>query len=168
MVPRSFALVLLVAFAASAGSPAWPGELPRLRLFDPLDTEFTDARLKPRGVVVVATAPTKAQGDAQEAWHQAFEAQTVDQTGPAVVMLEDMSQSWFRPIVIARMKERYRPGAPITLLLDESGATRRAFGVPENATVAFAFAPGGRLVAVETGSASPARALKLLDAARQQ
>jgi hypothetical protein len=161
-------LSLLVALVASAAAPSWPAALPSLSLLDPLGTIFSDAQLKPRGVVVVATAPIKTQGDTQKAWHDALLAQATDKTGPAVVMLEDMSQSWFRPIVIAEMKKTYRSGSRIVLLLDENGATRKSFGVAEDATVAFAFAPGGKLVAVETGAASPERALKLLEAARQQ
>lgn len=159
------ALVLLVA---SVGSAAWPGALPRFRLLDPLGAEFTDEQLAPRGVVLVVTAPTNSQGDAQREWHAALEAHSAAQRAPVVVMLEDMSQSWFRPMVIAEMKKRHRPGAPIVLLLDESGATRKACGVAENATVVFAFAPGGKQVAVETGSPSPARVLRLLEAATRQ
>ena len=161
------ALILLGGLVASAGSAGWPDALPRLKLLDPLGTEFNDEQFKNRGVVLIATAPIKDQGDAQQAWHDALEAHA-DKTGPAVVMLEDMSQSWFRPIVLARMTELHRPGAPIVLLLDESGATRKNFGVAENATVVFAFSPAGKLVAVETGPASPERALKLLDAARRR
>jgi hypothetical protein len=168
MSRRLALLSLLVALVASAGSPAWPDALPTLSLLDPLGAQFSDAQLKPRGVVLIATAPIKTQGDTQMAWHRALLAHTTETTGPAVVMLEDMSQSWFRPIVIARMKETYRPGSRIVLLLDENGATRKSFGVAEDATVAFAFAPGGKLVAVETGAPSPERALKLLEAARQQ
>jgi hypothetical protein len=168
MSRRLALLTLLVAFVASAGSAPWPPALPTLSLFDPLGTQFSDAQLKPRGVVLVATAPIKTQGDTQKAWHDVLVAQATDKSGPAVVMLEDMSQSWFRPIVIAKMKETYRPGSRIVLLLDENGATRKSFGVTEDATVAFAFAPGGRLVAVETGAPSAERALKLLEAARQQ
>ena len=162
------ALILLVALAAAAGPPAWPEALPSLRLLDPLDTEFTDAQLTPRGVVLVVTAPTHAQGDAQKAWGNALATHAGSKTGPVVVMLEDMSQSWFRPIVIGRMKDAYRPAGSIVLLLDESGATRKALGVAENSTVAFAFAPGGKLVAVETGAASAERALRLLEAARRR
>jgi len=159
------ALVLGVGVAAWGG---WPDVLPGLRLPDQYGTEFADEPLKARGVVLVVTAPIAAQGDAQRAWHDALGASAADKSGPAVAMLEDMSQSWFRPMVVAEMKRQHPSGAPILLLLDESGATRKAFGVAENATVAFAFAPGGKLVAVETGPASPERALKLLHAARKR
>lgn len=169
MSRAALAILLLIAVAASAGpTTAWPDALPRLRLLDPHDTEFTDEQLTRRGVVVIATAPTLSQGDAQKAWSDALEVHTADKSGPALVLLEDMSQSWVRPIVLGRMKAEYRSGARLVMLLDESGATRKALGVRENATVAFAFAPGGKLVAVETGSASPERALKLFEAARQR
>jgi len=169
MFKRGPVLIVLVALAAAAGTaPVWPQMLPRIRLLDPLGTEFRDDHLKPRGVVMVVTAPIQSQGSAQQAWHDLLVASHKGEQGPAVVMLEDMSQSWFRPVVLARMKDVYRPGTAALLLLDENGATRKAMGVSEDATVAFAFAPGGKLAAVETGAASHERAAKLLEAARQQ
>lgn len=162
---RIVPVVLFLALVASAAS-TWPETLPSLKLKDPLDAEFTDAHFKPRGLVLVATSPIESQGRTQQAWHAELSTH-VDRSGPALVMLEDLSQSWFRPLVLAKMREEYRRGAPIVLLLDESGATRRAFGVAENATVAFAFDRSGKLAAVETGAPTPERTRKLLDAARR-
>ncbi len=166
MFRRGLALVLLSSVATSAGPAPWPDVLPRLRLLDPLGTEFSHEQLTPRGVVLIVTAPTQAQADAQQAWRDALHLHAKYTTGPAVVMIEDMSQSWVRPLVLARMKQVYRPGG-IVLLLDESGATHKSFGVAENSTVAFAFTRGGKLGAVETAPASHERALRLLEAARQ-
>jgi hypothetical protein len=160
------ALFLFVALLADAGTERWPSERPSLRLADPHGVEFDEGSLRSRGVVVVATTPTHAQGDAQKAWHDAL-APRLEPTGPAIVILEDMSQSWFRSVAVETMKQRHQPGSPIALLLDENGATRRTLGVSENATVVFAFGPSGHLAAVQTGAASPERALELLDAARR-
>jgi hypothetical protein len=155
--------VLLVSGAVAAS--VWPEALPDLRLKDPLGKEFTSSQLSERGVVVLVTAPNLSQGATQEAWDAAFRGAKRDPEGPAVVILEDMTQSWFRPLVLGRMKETYKPGASIVLLLDEVGTTRKAFGVPDNTTVAFAFAPGGKRVAVETAGATVERAQKLLTSA---
>lgn len=158
--------LFLFAFAAVAAGPAsWPSVLPVLRHLDPHGEEFTEALLKERGAVLIATAPNLSQGGAQNAWNEAYRAVRRDAEGPVVVLLEDMSQSWFRHVVLARMKESYRRGQGMLVLLDESGSTRRALGVPENTTVAFAFAAGGALVAVETGQATAERFAKLLRAA---
>lgn len=159
-------LPLLLATPASAADSPWPAALPALRLLDPLGHEFTDAQLAVRGAVVIATAPTQAQGDAQQAWSDALDTVAPDAGRPLLVLLEDMSQSWFRPIVLSRMRSAYRPGAGLLLLLDEHGAVRKALGVKENATVAFAFAPGGRLSAVETAPATAERARRLVAATR--
>lgn len=159
-------LTLLSALAAAGEPTPWPGALPALKLKDPLGREFTDAELKARGAVVVVTAPTHAQGGAQQAWNAALQAVKPGAQGPALVFVEDMSQSWFRAAVLAHMKNVYKPSAEQLLLLDEAGATRKAMGVPENATIAFAFAPGGRLVAVQTKEGTVARAEELVRAAR--
>lgn len=165
---RAFMLVVLLALLLGSGEPSARLEaLPRLALLDPLGAKFSDEDLRPRGVVVVVTAPIATQGDVQQAWHDALAPHALDPRGPAIVILEDMSQSWVRSIVIARMKAVYRPGG-VVLLLDEDGAARKSFGVGENATIAFAFAPNGKLVAMETARASPELASKLVKAARKQ
>lgn len=164
LMSRAAAAFLVIAStlaAAGAASP-WPGALPRLKLADPLGTEFTDEQLTARGAVFVVTAPTLSQGDTQQGWSAAFK----DAPAGAVVFLQDMTQSYFRPIVISRMKSAYRPGVGSVLLLDETGATRKALGVGENATVVFAFTAGGKLAAVETAGPSAERAERLLRAAR--
>ena len=55
---------------------------------------------------------------------------------------------------------------PPVLLLDETGDVRRALGVAENATVAFAFGPGGELLAVEQQPGTKDRAGRLWTVAR--
>lgn len=157
--------VVLTTVAALAGGPAWPRALPQLKLADPLGTEFTQAQLSARGAVLVVTAPSYSQGGAQQAWSEAFKALERDAAGPTLVFLEDMSQSAFRPLVLSRMRAVYKPGQYL-LLLDEDGRVRESLGVSEDATVAFAFGPGGTLRAVETGAASAERAQALIEAAR--
>lgn len=159
-------LVLVLLVASVGAAEPWAQTLPTFRLLDPLDRAFTSAQLAQRGAVVVVTAPTHSQGDAQQAWSDALDTLPADDKGPALVMLEDMSQSWFRGIVLSRMKASYQPGSRLLLLLDEGGRTRKALGVPEARTLAFAFGPGGKLMAVETGEANAERAKKLLEAAR--
>lgn len=162
---RAVSLLSLLFAAVAAASSAWPAALPQIRLSDPLGKEFTGTQLSQKGVVVLVTAPNLSQGGAQEAWDAAFRGAKRDPDGPAVVILEDMTQSWFRPLVLGRMKESYKPGASIVLLLDEAGTTRKAFGVPNDTTVAFAFSADGKLAAVETARATVERAQKLLTAA---
>jgi hypothetical protein len=167
MRPAAPALLLLLVTAAFGAPPSsFSPTLPAFRLVDPLGRTFSDAALSERGAIVIVTAPTLSQGDAQVAWSEALHVLEPGEQGPVRVMLQDMSQSWFRPIVMSKMKERYRADGPVVLLLDEGGVTRKALGVGEAVTMAFAVAPGGRVVAVETGAGTPERAKKLLDAVR--
>lgn len=157
-------LALLLVLGAHAGG--WPEVLPSFRLRDHLDMVLTHDALRAQGAVVVVTAPTQAQGGTQRAWHEVLKA-NAGHAGPMVVMVEDMTQSWFRHLVIARMKEENPTGGRVKLLLDEDASVRKAFGVTEGATVVFAFAPGGRRVRVETGTPTLDRAKGLLSAASQ-
>lgn len=161
------ATLALVTFAALGAAPSpWPTVLPALRLADPLGTEFTESQWSTRGAVVVVSAPNVSQGGAQQAWTAAFDGLKREGAAPMVVFLEDMSQSYFRPVVVSRMKAAYRPGSGLLVLLDESGDARQALGVSENATVVFAFGPGRKLRAVETRAATAERAEALLRSAR--
>jgi hypothetical protein len=165
-VPRLAVLMFVLSSLSASAAEPWAQTLPSFRLLDPLDRAFTHEQLAERGAVVVVTAPTHSQGDAQRGWSAALHSLPADDKGPTLVMLQDMSQSWFRPIVISMMKSRYRPGSRVVLLLDEGGVARKALGVPEARTLALAFGPGGKLMAVETGEPSAERAKTLLDAAR--
>jgi hypothetical protein len=160
---RLAAIAALLSLAA--GSP-FPQTLPAFTLQDPLGKTFASAALVRRGLVVVVTAPTYSQGDAQESWDRAFDGLAWSEDGPTFAMVQDMSQSWFRKTVLGRMREKYDGKSPPWLLLDEDGSVRRAFGLEKNATVAFAFSPGGRRLAVETGAGTKERAERLLAAVR--
>ena len=160
-----YLIALVSVLAAGAAEAPWPKALPVLNLNDPLGNAFTQEDLGRRGAVVIATAPCLSQGDAQKAWDVALRGARPNPAGPTIVLIEDMTQSWFRPMVLDRMRDGYKKDNLVRLLLDESGAIRKALGVGENATVAFAFAPGGALVAVETSGGTVERAQVLLKAA---
>jgi hypothetical protein len=161
---RRLLLVLLVVATPAGADEGLARALPAFRLVDPLGRPFTDAELRERGAVVVVTAPTHSQGDAQYAWSAALRSLEVAADGPRLVLLEDMSQSWFRPLVLAKMRESYGPKARLVLLLDEGGLVRKALGVKEATTLALAIAPGGAIVAHETLAGTPVRAQRLLEA----
>lgn len=160
-------LAAVAALCSLAAGPVFPETLPAFSLADPLGKTFASAALVRHGLVVVVTAPTYSQGDAQEAWDRAFDGLAWPEGGPTYAMVQDMSQSWFRKTVLGRMREKYDGKAPPWLLLDEDGSVRRAFGLEKNATVAFAFAPGGKRVLVETGAGTKERAERLVAAARE-
>lgn len=162
--------LVLLATAALAGDERWPDTLPAFSLQDVSGVTHTQDDFLAHGGVIIVTAPSLSQGEHQTAWDKALGPYPWPAGGPRFAMVQDMSQSWFRGVVLSSMKERYDPKLQPWLLLDEQGAVRRAFGVGEDLTVAFAFAPGGRRLGVETGQGSKERAARLvklvLDASR--
>jgi len=152
----------LFAAVALADHERWPEALPAFSLQDVTGVAHTQADFLAHGGVIIVTAPRLSQSDRQVSWDDAVAALPVLPAGPRFAMVEDMSQSVLRGLVISTMKERYDPKRDPWLLLDEQGAVRKAFGLAEDMTVAFAFAPGGRRLAVETGPGSKERAAQLL------
>jgi len=158
--PHLLLLAALVGFLF----PDAPG-LPAFSVKDCRGKVYTDFDFRARGLVLVVTAPTYAQGDAQKAWNRALDPLAWPEGGPYYAFLQDLSQSWFRGVALAEMRQRYDP--PPLLLVDEDGSVRAALGFPAGATLVAAYAPGGRLVGVETNGASAVRAKNLWGLARQ-
>lgn len=156
---------VLALTAPAADAPAWPDELPALKLLDPTGVSYDEVALKERGAVVIVSTPTPSQGDAQRTWDAMLAPLAGKQEGPTIVIVQDLEQSWMKPVVLAHIKSVYRTGG-IVLLLDDAGALRKALGVGRDTTVAFAFAPGGKRAAVETGKGTIELAQKLVKAAR--
>ena len=162
MRPRSAVVLYLLATAALAGDERWPASLPAFSLKDVSGFTHTADEFLAHGGVIIVTAPNLSQGDAQHAWDAAFNGVAWPAGGPCFALVQDMSQSWFRGIVLGEMKEKYNPKGQPWLLLDEQGTVRKAFGLGENETVAFAFAPGGKRLGVETGTGTKERAARLV------
>ena len=152
--------LLALAVAHAADRPRLGARLPDFALRDPAGTQFTSAQLAPKGLVLVVTAPTMDNRDAQRDWSEALQDARPD-GAPPPVFLEDMSASWFPGTALERMREKYRPGGDTLLLIDPEGRVREALNVEKGETVVLAFAPGGRLAFVETADPSPHRAQRL-------
>jgi len=149
----SLALLLLAA------TPEPGARFPPFTLTDPRGRTFTEEALRGRSVVLVVTAPTLDQGDAQEAWSRCLDALEWPADGPFYAFLEDFSQSWFQDLALGQLRARYDP--PPWFLLDRDGSLRRALGVPEGTTLVLIYDARGLLVAVERGAPTPARARAL-------
>lgn len=128
-------------------------ELPAFALEDPLGTRHDIHQVAKRGLILVVTAATQAQGDAQEGWNDQLVA-TMPAGGPRLVLLEDLGPGLFDDTARERMREEYDPHRPPLLLIDPQGQARRALGVEEDATVVLAYRPDLRLASVERGEAS--------------
>lgn len=135
-------------------------ELPALSLQDPLGTKHDVRQVAEQGLVLVVTAATQAQGDAQEGWNEQLLA-TMPSGGPRLVLLEDLGPGLFDDTARERMREEYDPHRPPLLLIDPQGQARRALGVEEDTTVVLAYRPDLKLARVERGEASRERAERL-------
>lgn len=161
IVALAVALAPLVALAADG--PRVGQVLPEFALRDPAGVQFTHKKLASRGAVIVVTAPTLANRDAQRGWADALQ-KTRPQNGPFLVFVEDMSASWFQETALERMREKYTPGQETLLLIDPEGRVRKELDVPKGETIVLAFAAGGRLAYVEEDGPSPHRAARLWQA----
>lgn len=154
-----FATALCLS-AASAG-PSKPRRLPDFSLRDPVGRLHTRATLARDGVVLVVTAPTVSEEDAQRGWDAQLRKARPRAVGPRLVFVEDLDQSWFPDMAVEAMKESYVPGQDPVLLLDRRGSLRRALGVGEGATVVLVFDARGLLVHAERGEPATAAARRV-------
>ncbi len=139
---------LLATMSAAAWADATPQptkQLPQFSLRDPHGTPYTNDELLRRGTMIIVTAPTLAEGDKQSEWEKYLGAHW-QPDGPVLVLVEDMTQSWFPETALSRMREEYRSGRGLLMLIDDQGRLRAALGTEEGETCVLAYARGGRLV----------------------
>lgn len=128
--------------------------LPDFRLEDPAGVVHTRATLASGGLVLVVTAPIITTERAQRGWDEHLGRERPAATAGRLVFLEDLSQSWVKPMVLIAMRREYVPGKEPVLLLDTDGAIRKALGVEKGTTTVFVFDEQGTLRATERGPPS--------------
>jgi len=164
---RAPALLLAAALvgpaAAAAGDEEYAPELPEASLEDPLGTQLSLRELARArgGLVLVVTAPTLANEDAQEGWDEHLRAARPAEDLGRLVFLQDMEPSWFEDTALERMREAYDPDDEPILLIDPEGDVRAALGVEEDETVVLVYDGAGRFVRAEEGEPSRSRARRL-------
>ena len=146
--------------------------LPDFNLRDPAGTSHTRGVCR-NGAVIIATAPTLKHGDRQREWQQTLKERFADwaPNGPALILLEDMTQSWFKSKALKKMREKYVSGKQPILLIDEQGAVRRALEAKKNAlknrTVVLVYDPDGKLVHWEREEVKAADVSKIIDLVKE-
>jgi hypothetical protein len=117
------------------------------------------ALAKEGGAVLVVTAPTHKNGDAQQGW--AEHLLTLQPSGKAhLVFIEDFGPSWFPGIARDEIRKRDNPYADPVMLIDEEGRVRKALGAREDETIILVYrADLGLALAIE-GEPSRAAAEK--------
>ena len=106
------------------------------------------------GLVLVVTAPIITCERAQRGWDDHLGRERPAGTSGRLAFLEDLSQSWVKPMVLIAMRREYVAGKEPVLLLDTDGAVRKALGVEKGATTVFVFDAQGQVRAAETGAPS--------------
>jgi hypothetical protein len=166
----AFWVALGGAALLSIGGMAAAEQIPEFSLKDPAEGVHTQKELLERGAVIVVTIPNVKHGENQERWTNGIK-KALPETGPRVVVLEDMSQSNVREKAMKSMKEKYQPGQRTLLLVDPTGETRRAFGVPQDETAVLVCNREGAVIHRVVGVTVPdevKEALKRLVKAAQE
>lgn len=150
MSPRLSYPVMLIS-AVALGAPAIRADdvrfattLPDFSLADPAGKVWDRDEVLRHGVVLVVTAPTWSQADAQQEWSEHLSRERGGDPG-LVLFIEDMSQSAIESWAESEMESAYEPGSPLIPLLDRDGSLRKAVGVAEDETVILAYDSRGRL-----------------------
>lgn len=150
-----FALALVVSVLAE-DKTGYRASIPAGSLPDPHGNVYsTDGKLS-RPVLGIFSVPNLTQGARQEKWadYLADQEETRVPSGVGFYLIEDMEATAFREMARKRMEQVYKTGARPVVLLDEKGAMRKKFGIPEGKTVILLYDKKNHLRYVEEGPAT--------------
>ena len=111
------------------------------------------ALAKEGGIVLVVTAPTRKNGDAQQGWSEQLMA-THPGGKARLVFVEDFGPSWFPDTALTRIREEANPAHDPVMLIDKDGKVRKALAAPEDATVVLVYRTNLSLALVIDGKPS--------------
>jgi predicted transcriptional regulator len=117
-------------------------------LVDPSGATHTRQDVAGRVVVAIFSAPNMTQGGRQEKWSDLLSTQADTKVSDkvALVLVEDMTQAgMFRGMALDDMKKQFSPKERPFLILDETGAVFKKFGMPENKTGILIYDKKGNL-----------------------
>ena len=141
----------------NSGAARYAQELPDFSLPDPDGIKHTKKSVLKDGVVFVVTSPILSQSDEQKDWAKML-ADSRSGAKAQLIFLEDMQPSNFKGAARSKMKQQFKPGQALLLLLDEKGKLRRGLKVTEEDTVVLVYDTHGKLIHAESGNPSAERA----------
>ncbi len=121
-------------------------------LDDPSGASHTRQDVAGKVVVAIFSAPNMSQGNAQEKWSDLLANQPASKVSDQVVLalVEDMSQAGlFKGMALDDMKKQFTKGTRPLVILDQTGAVFKQFGVPKNKTQILIYDKTGTLRDVE-------------------
>jgi len=153
-----FVLVTATLFTKTLyAAGGYPESVPAFTLNDPAGGSHTnESVLKdiPKGLVVIVTIPNAKHGPMQSRWQSKLMKKNWPE-GMKMLLIEDLSQSGMvKDKAQKGMKDGFKPGKEPLLLVDETGAVRRTFGVEQDMTVCLVFDKTGKLVHSEDAQSS--------------
>lgn len=151
---------LVVVLGCYGNATANAQDLPYFTLKDPIGNLHCSTEIGKYGLVLVVTAPILSNESFQKGWDRFLPA-FKPATKARLFFIEDMAPSLFKEMALSQMKKGYRPNGDPTLLIDNTGAVRRALGVAEKQTVVLVFDASGKLVFKEAGRPSAASAKRI-------
>ena len=125
--------------------------LPSFNLPDPSGASHTNAELNGKKTIIVVTVPTKEQGGNQKAWVSGI----IEQNPGAgkdynLILLQDMTQSGNKEMVMDNLKKSWKPGNPTLILVDDAATFRSALeaqrGLMTDKTTVLVYDESGKLV----------------------
>jgi hypothetical protein len=159
---RILSLTLLLAFVLTSFVRADdemvvpPGNYTRQlgngSLADPSGVAHTRREAKGQVIVAIFSIPNMSQGNYQEKWANllAHQSDTKVSNRVFLVLFENMAQAgMFKGIARSDMKEQFTRGSRPLVVLDETGAIFKKYGVPPDKTEILIYDKTGALVDVE-------------------
>ena len=122
-------------------------------LADPSGVTHTRLEVKGKVVVAIFSAPNMSQGGQQEKWSNLLATQPTTKISDSVALflVEDMSQAGaFKGIALDNMKKQFTPNSRPFLILDQTGAILKEFGVPRGRTEVLVYDKQSTLRDVDT------------------
>jgi hypothetical protein len=121
-------------------------------LADPSGKNHSTQEIKGKVVVAIFSVPSMSQGEVQEKWAKLLvdQADTKVPDAVSLILIEDMSQAgMFKGAARTSMKKDFTDDSRPFLILDETGAVFKKFGVPRNHTEILIYDKTGSLRDVE-------------------
>jgi hypothetical protein len=121
-------------------------------LADPSGVAHTRREAKGQVIVAIFSIPNMSQGSYQEKWANllAHQSDTKLPNSVFLVLFENMAQAgMFKGIARSDMKEQFTKGSRPLVVLDETGAIFKKYGVPDDKTEILIYDKTGALVDVE-------------------
>ena len=123
--------------------------LPDFKLKDPRGGVHTRAEFLGKKIVIVMSVPTKEQGGAQKGWVEGIQEQNSGSEDYSLILVEDMTQSGNRELVMDALKRNWIPGNLPLILVDDTGSFRHSLelksGLLTNLTALLVYDERGTL-----------------------